>query len=310
MAIPLQGSRFLRRVNRLIVSQSLYFWLRVLKFNRQILWTYNPMTMEFLRLTDFGKTVYHCVDDIKAQPDMPAKDIQAAEEQLVASCNVCFVTSLQLLENCRRINPDTHYFPNVADYRHFSKALSDETPLQAALEQMPKPMIGFIGAISSYKVDFELIRSLGLAHPDWSIVMIGQVGEGDPHTDVSTLTGLPNIHLLGPRPYADLPSYLKAFDVAILPSNLNDYTRSMFPMKFFEYLAAGKPVVATDLHALHPFRDFAYLASDHGDFARGVEAALRGEGPDLERRLELAQQQTYEQRTERMLQLIPGELLG
>ena len=76
------------------------------------------------------------------------------------------------------------------------------------------------------------------------------MGEGDPETDLAELMGLRNVHLLGPRPYGQLPSYLRGFDLALLPCPMNAYTRSMFQMKFFEYLAAGLPVVATDLPAL------------------------------------------------------------
>ena len=109
---------------------------------------------------------------------------------------------------------------------------------------------------------------------------------------------------MGPRGYASLPACLKAFDVAILPCVLNEYTRSMFPMKFFEYLAAGCPVVSTNLAALQQYRAVAYLADGHDDFVRGVEQVLRGEAPLLEARLAIAQEQTYERRTARMLALI------
>jgi len=140
--------------------------------------------------------------------------------------------------------------------------------------------------------------------------LIGKVGEGDPHTDVSSLQALPNVHFIGPRAYGGLPACLKGFDVAILPCMLNEYTRSMFPMKFFEYLAAGLPVVSTALHALMAHKDVAYIANDKDDFIAGVESALRGEAAPLAKRLDLALEQTYERRTERMLRLLPSPTAG
>jgi glycosyltransferase involved in cell wall biosynthesis len=101
-----------------------------------------------------------------------------------------------------------------------------------------------------------------------------------------------------------LPAYLKGFDVALLPSVLNDYTRGMFPLKFFEYLGAGCPVVATALPALHGFRDVAHLAATPADFIAGVERALRGEGPTLASRVAVAREHTYERRTALMMELL------
>ncbi len=161
-----------------------------------------------------------------------------------------------------------------------------------------------MGAISAYKVDLGLIRAIAAARPDWSIVLIGSVGEGDPWTDASTLAQHPNIHLLGPRPYQNLPAYLKGFDVALLPNTLNDYTANMFPMKFFEYLAAGKPVVAVDLDPKAPNEDTLPIPQTTEAFIAGIADALAGEAPSLAARLALAKRHTYAARTEKMLELI------
>jgi glycosyltransferase involved in cell wall biosynthesis len=304
VVIPWQRHALVRRINRAILALGLFLWLTVLGMRRQILWTYSPMTTQLFPWRAFQTIAYHCVDEVKAQPGMPAQEIERAETALVQAATVCFVTSAALLESRRALNPNTHYFPNVADFAHFSRALDPATAIPDDIAGLRRPMIGFIGAVSSYKLDFHLIRRMAELHPEWSVVLIGKIGEGDPATDISGLRNLANLHVLGPRKYADLPAYLKAFSVAILPSRLNEYTRSMFPMKFFEYLAAGKPVVATNLNALHAYRRVAFLAQDAEDFIGGVEATLRGDCADLQRRLELAKEQTYERRTGKMLRLL------
>jgi glycosyltransferase involved in cell wall biosynthesis len=139
-------------------------------------------------------------------------------------------------------------------------------------------------------------------------VFIGEVGEGDPLTDASLLEKLPNVHILGGRPYASLPGYLKAVDVAILPCLINDYTRSMFPMKFFEYLASGRPVVSTKIPALSDYGHVAALCSDSTEFSAAIRAALAGNAPALELRLAAAREHTYDIRTSRMWEKI-GEAL-
>lgn len=293
-----------RRLNRAMLTRALAAQIRRLGFERTLLWTYNPMTTWLLALDAFDGVVYHCVDDIAAQPGMPAAALEAAEEALVRAADVVFATAPNLAETRGRWNPNTHFLPNVADYDHFARALSPDHVTPPDLARIPGPRLGFIGAISGYKLDFELIRQVAVRRPDWSIVLIGKVGEGDPWTDASRLRGLPNLHLLGPRPYEQLPAYLGGIDVALLPSALNEYTASMFPMKFFEYLAAGRPVVSTCLPALRAYAHVARLAAGPEDFIRAIEEELRNGHAGLDARLQLASQHTYAARTERMLAVL------
>ena len=121
-------------------------------------------------------------------------------------------------------------------------------------------------------------------------------------TDVTALAALANVHMLGPRPYAVLPAYLKGFDLGLLPLRFNPYTRAMFPMKFFEYLAAGLPVVASAIDALTPFADLALLCDPTPEaFATAIATALADQGPGRQRRLAGAAAHTYRGRTEAML---------
>lgn len=302
--IPLQKYSLVRRLNRFLLSAMLKFSLRKTGIKQEILWTYNPLTIRLLNVQGFKKIIYHCVDDIKAQPGMPANIFEQAEKELVQRAHLVFATAPKLAETRGAWNPNTFYFPNVADFGHFSKARNAETIIPDDLLKVPAPRIGFIGAISDYKVDFDLLRYMARERPDWSIVLIGKVGEGDPWTKTGLFQDIPNIHLIGPRPYDELPCYLKGLDVTILPSALNEYTESMFPMKFFEYLAAGKPVVSVDLPALRDFRNVARIAQSPQDFIRGVEEALKGNTAPLEARISAAKEHTYEKRMQKMLRLV------
>jgi glycosyltransferase involved in cell wall biosynthesis len=304
LVIPLQGHALVRRVNRLMLAAGLGLWSRRLRMRHDLLWTYNPMTTRLFPTASFNTVVYHCVDAIEAQPGMPAREIAEAEAQLLAAANYCFVTAEHLLETRRSLSSNVHYFPNVADFDHFSKARDPLTQIPHDLACLPRPRIGFVGAISGYKLDLPLIRRVAESHPEWSIVLIGKVGEGDPRTDIEELHGLRNVHLLGPKAYEALPAYLKGFDAAILPNAINGYTRAMFPMKFFEYLAAGCPVVSTALPALHAYGHVAFLAETHAEFIGAVESSLRGDGAALGARLDAARENTYARRTARMMQLL------
>ena len=293
------------RLNRWILNLGLRLCRLWLRLRPDWLWTYNPLTLQLVDPGPYRRLIYHCVDAIQAQPDMPAATIDAWEERLCRRADIVFVTSPQLLERHRPHNPRTVFHPNVADADHFAAAMTEQLRVPCEIERLPRPRLGFIGAISAYKLDLPMLEALARRHPDWTFVLIGPVGEGDPTTEVRDLAALDNVHLLGPRSYADLPACLKGLDVALLPLRLNDYTRAMFPMKFFEYLASGRPVVATAIDALQAFRDVAVITAPHEEaFAEGIARVLRGEGPTLERRLGGARAHTYRGRTESMLEAI------
>jgi glycosyltransferase involved in cell wall biosynthesis len=315
--LPFQDVAAVRRINRVLLSAGLSLWSTMLGLRKDLLWTFNPVTTEVLGTGSFDRLVYHCVDEIKAQPGMPGQYLDDGEDRLLRRADLVFVTARRLYETRRTRNVNTHYFSNVADYDHFAKARDPATEIPADMCALRGPIIGFIGAIGGYKMDFALLAYAARALADCTFVLIGKVGEGDVHTDVGMLEACPNIKLIGPRAYGELPNYLKAFDVALLPSQLNEYTESMFPMKFFEYLAAGKPVVGTDLHALREFKQYMLTSHTPQEFVEHIRLALAGEGPSLEKRLEIAQQYTYAHRTGRMLELIdnlplnaPEKVLG
>ena len=303
--LPFHGNPVSRRVTRWVLGRGLDAQLHALAMRKEWLWTYNPLSDQLIDLAAFARCIYHCVDEISAQPGMPAAALRTAEEVLTRRADVVFTTSRALTDSRKRWNPSTHYLPNVADYEHFRAAMSPETVIPDDLARLGRPRLGFIGAISGYKIDFALIRAVATAHPDWTIVLIGGVGEGDPWTDIGALEGLPNICLLGPRAYATLPGYLKGFDVALLPNRINEYTDAMFPMKLFEYLAAGRPVVSVGLKAIRDYADVVDIAASPQEFIDRIAAVLAGRAPALSARLAVAKRHTYVTRMDQMLALIP-----
>lgn len=301
--IPFNDYIIVRKINRWLFNTLLKLWSNGKK-NKTTLWTYNPLTTQFLDLADFSYVVYHCVDEIKAQPGMPIDILETKEEELTKKADIVFVTSPTLLESRKKWSDNVHYFTNVADYDHFSKALNQNTIIPEDLACIPSPRLGFIGAISSYKVNFSLLAKVASKNPKWNIVLIGDIGEGDPGTNVEILRECKNIHFLGARDYKVLPSYLKGFDVALLPNNINSYTDNMFPMKFFEYLSAGKNVVSVNLPSIKDFSDYFKLAGDDDEFIEAIEVILRGNLIELQKIQELAKEFTYETRTTKMINLI------
>lgn len=170
------------RLNRWMVrcSVSLACWL--LRFRSPWLWTYNPLTLLYLPLKGFELSIYHAVDAVQEQPCMPRSLIESQEGRLCRAVNQVFTTSPYLAEQLARHTDRICYEPNVADRDHFSASITlrqDPGFIDPPeFDGIPEPKIGFVGAISSYKLDFELIRAVALRHPEWQFVFIGPQSEG------------------------------------------------------------------------------------------------------------------------------------
>jgi hypothetical protein len=284
----------------------LFFIIRLLSyfldFKKVVVWTYSPVTDDIVDLFNKSLLVYHCVDDLRASPGIDAQMIEQRENSLVKKSNFVFTTSQALYDRLFLFNEKTYYFNNVCDYKHFSKATKVRFEEPADLINIKKTRILFIGALSSYKVDFELIAYVAQSKPDWEWILIGEIGEGEPLTNIDLLKNLENIHFLGPKSYHELPIYLQYSDVTVIPARINQYTDSMFPMKFFEYLSAGKQVVTTNLISLHSYSDLYFNSSNNQEFLQNLETILdNGIDKNNDKILETCLEQTWQKRYHQMM---------
>jgi glycosyltransferase involved in cell wall biosynthesis len=272
LVLPLHSNRFVRAVNARLLGMLVKRATRRLSFEKPILWAYVPQAETLLGALDPQLVVYHCVDDIAAQPGIDAAGFREAERRFAARADLVLASAPTLAERLRAISTNVLYAPNVADTDLFSQALQ-EGPIDPAVAALEQPRVVFTGAIATTKLDVPLISELARARPLWSFALVGPIGVGDPRADVSALHAEPNIHLLGGRSYQELPSVLRAADVGLIPYARNELTGSIFPMKVYEYLAAGLPVVATPLPALADVEAVA-TASDATGLAHLIEQAL------------------------------------
>ena len=309
LVIPAASSIISQYINRILFNIGLSIYKTFYLFNSAVLWTYNPLTLLYVNPKNFRALIYHCVDEISAQPGMNELLISAQEKQLCALADHIFVTSPALYSSRSCWSSHVTYFPNVVDADHFDENKSAYSSMPSQYYSIPEPRIIFVGALSSYKVDFELIRELALMRPHWSIVLIGLVGEGDPKTSIDQLMNIKNVYLLGPKPYKQLPDFMHASDIGILPCVLNSYTRAMFPMKFFEYLAAGLPVVSTRLPSLEEFSDYIDFAGSAQEFASKIETILsKSVVRDKFKVKNLVSKHSYIGRTSKMIAIINQKL--
>lgn len=266
--LPFHKLNIVRKFNDIFLSMIIKVLMFFLNFKEYIIWTYSPVTDTVIDKFSPQKKIYHCVDDLSALPNVDKENLKRREKELILKSDYIFTTSKNLFDYIKPLNMNTYYQNNVCDYEHFSSAKSGSFELPEDLKTIKSPIIIFVGAISSYKINFNLLSNIAKKHNKWSFVMIGQVGEGQPETNIDILIQCRNIHLLGAKDYKEIPKYLHFGDVAIIPANINDYTKSMFPMKFFEYLSAGLQVVSTNLHSLEDYEEISFVSKSDSDFEK------------------------------------------
>ncbi len=277
-----------------------------------VLWVYDPTAAWLIGSCGERLAVYDCVDDYVEQAGGGRRRrLAAAADEYAARCSaLVFATTRSLYERKLRLNPATHHVPNAGDARRFRMA-GDRGAAAPEVAGLPRPVLGFAGNLTAVKVDFALLEELARARPGWTVLLVGP-RRRDCARELERLLRLPNLRWVGPKAHEELPRYVAAFDVALIPYRETAYTRSCFPLKVYEYLAAGKPVVATGLPELRGLEPDVVVAAAQGRaFIEAVELALGRTGPDDQaRRAAIAEANTWEARVARLLALVSSTLAG
>ena len=297
IVLPFHVSAMARKFNTRLMQMTIRWHLRVLGMQRPLIWTYNPLIADICANIPNSGIVYHCVDDLGAAPHIDRATIGIGEEALGKMAELCFTTSPLLLDRMQALFPRVVYEPNVCDQAFFETARTALTePMELAA--IPRPRLLFIGALSEYKLDYSLLQAIANRYPEAHWVLIGPIGEGQPDSRKPPVQ--PNIHVLGPSAYGRLPYFMAHCDAAVLPATRNAYTDAMFPMKFFEYLAAGLPLVATRLPALTEFEHLYFSADSEEEFLANIKRVLGGERRDSEAIDQACRHHSWEARFARM----------
>lgn len=273
-------------------------------------WVFHPMGLGTAEAVRAGGVIYYCVDDYAANPGVDAAALRALEDQLLARAHLAITTGEPLVARLRPGARRLAVLPNVADTELFGREAAPAAhPVLAALDALPHPRLGYLGNLAAYKVDLGLLRAIAEQRPAWQIALVGPANLGDTQRRV-TAGGPPNLHLLGPIPHRLAPAVIDRFDVALLPSARHPVMRASFPLKFFEYLLRGKPVVARPMPQLEPYSAWFDAADGPADFVAAVERRLAGDPPDAPgRRRAFAAGFGWEDRM-RELERLRAETLG
>jgi len=293
------------RLSRRLRARAMARLLDRLAMEQPILYIWHPSFVDAVDQLDARAIVYHCYDEYAAFTGADRARVTDDEARLLASADVVLTVSEGLWARKRALNANTHLVRNGVDYELFATAQDPDLPVAADVRHLPRPLIGCVTRIVPEYFDAVLLREVFARRPDWSFVVVGP--ECAHSGALSALKALPNVHFVGRRDLAALPSYLKAFDVCLIPYVLTENKQLADPLKVYEYLAAGKPVVSKPLEALAGFGDAVSRATTADEWIDAIADALRDRGADrIARRQAIARQNTWDERVAQISRLIAG----
>jgi glycosyltransferase involved in cell wall biosynthesis len=281
-ALPFYGSRAARAANRRLLAAQIGMLARRRGLRRPILWVAIPTAAEMIGRLGESLVVYHVSDKYDANlmdhATSPAT-IRRLHEHAIERADLILYSGRKLLEEAERGRERSFLLEQAVDFEHWSRVGSGELEIAAEVARIPRPRLGYFGAIEPWLIDQELIRRAARERPRWQWVFIGNKSRG------VEIEGLPNAHFLPPVAYEELPRYAAGFDVCVLPwETERAFTSYGSAIKVREYLATGKPVVISPLPEYEPMRGVLRIARSREEFFRLVEDALAETNPEAARR--------------------------
>lgn len=300
-------SAFISALNHVLNRYWVLLKIRLLGFKNSIIWIYDTEAAEYLSGFKKLPVFYDCVDDHAAQAGVNRnpKRVEQEEARILKRADIVTTTSKQLYETKKSKNPNTHLVLNAGDVQLYLHPKPAPNNLASQLEGIAQrgPVFGSVGALDAYKVDFDLLRRVATTHPTWQFVFIGRPVVEGRSTIPKELRELPNMHFLGEVAREYVPALVQQFSVCLIPYRYSRYNRASSPLKFWEFMATGKPIIASGVPELKAYTDFIYYIKHVNDFSRAAEQALANKAEHSAGQIALAKKHDWQQRGETLLKL-------
>lgn len=264
--------------NARLVRAQVRFILRRIGARRPAVWSTIPTAAPIIEKGPWRTKVCNRCDDFGSFPEVNAAVIRPLEQRLLVGSDVTLFASRGLYERERPLCKEARCIGHGVDFEHFARPRNSPLdPKSAAIiKDLPRPIIGFYGALDDYTVDLELLIKVAQRFPAATLLIMGPKA-----MDIRRLEALPNVRYTGPIPYESLPQLASHFDVALMPWLNNDWIKVCNPIKLKEYLALGFPIVSTRFNELAPYERLLYAADTHEQFLDQIAVALAENNPAL-----------------------------
>jgi GT2 family glycosyltransferase/glycosyltransferase involved in cell wall biosynthesis len=250
-----------------------------------------------LRAMHGWRIQYDCMDDWDGFPNI-GEQLLSEEQSLIAQADLVTVSAALLYQKWSAHNPRCVLVRNAVDFAFFRQHCFTNDVLSGLVG----PVIGYYGALAQW-LDYPLLAALADRRPEWNFILVGDIFVDD----LAGLEHKPNVQLLGRKPYSQMPLYLEHFDACLIPFRLYNVTHAVDPVKFYEYISAGKPVISTPLTEMSIYKDLLYFATGVDEFIEQIERALAESDLALyKRRVELARANDWKDRFNSMQLAIVG----
>ena len=286
-------SLFLQKFNQKIFTSSVRKAINKLHFSSPLIWNMAPYYSGTGFRLNHSLTVYDCVDEIVGERGRKTEVIRTLEEEALKESDLIFTTSQYLYKSRKNFNPRTFLVPNGSDFKYFQRLLMEGSKDLPDLDNFPLPRIGYSGTLDD-RIDLDLIKFLAESKPSWAFIIIGIS-----HVNIENLLDLPNIHFLGFKSPSLLPHYLSKLSLGILPYHITKATRAIHPVKAYDYLSVGLPIVSTPLPECGYFHEIIKVADSRKEFLSRMEEALRMDNPEAHRlRMRFSRDNSWDNRME------------
>jgi glycosyltransferase involved in cell wall biosynthesis len=302
LQLPLHRFRLVRSFNRWLTRTTVRWTMWRHGIKKPIAWFHIPHVPFLIGSLGEETAVYYCIDDYAAFPGVNEEAVRRMDAETAGAADVVFVASDTLLADKKKLNDNVVVSPHGVGVEHFARAREPGLLPPTDIAHLPRPIVGFFGLIERF-VDLELIDELAQRRPSWTFLLIGRVA-----VPTEAVPQRPNVHLIGPRPYEQLPAYGKCFDAAIIPYRSGNWSYHANPLKLREYLAMGKPIVSVDTPQVRKFADVVEIASDHEEFLAKLDKVLAADDSEAaaRRRMDRVKGASWAARVREILHTLRG----
>ena len=275
------------KIRKLFFCRQALAVIKKTHFQDAILWIQDIYAIDILEYLPDNKMIYDCCDEVAEFSSAYVDLARGNEEKLIKKASIVFTSAQNLYDRIVKQNDNTFLVRNGAEFEHFYRAKEYQKEISK------KKIVGFVGAISDW-VNIEMIEFAAKALPDLDFHMVGPIS-----TDVSSLKKMENVRFFGKQDYEKLPEFYHSFTVGIIPFRISKLTLGVNPIKFYEYCAAGKPVVATSLPELKQYEPNIYCIDTKEEFVSAINKAIKEQNQSLyNARIEIAKENSWAARAE------------